>query len=52
VNLILFCMQKHFCLANGVSEGEASFVFNNVAQKAVKDAFKHTHYIYVVTNYT
>jgi hypothetical protein len=45
-------MQEHFCLANRVSKGEASLVFNNVAQKAVKDAFKHAHCIYVVTNYT
>jgi hypothetical protein len=38
-------MHEHFRLADGVSEAEASFVFNNAAWKVIKDTFKHTHYI-------
>jgi hypothetical protein len=39
-------------LADGVSEAEASSVFNNVAWKVIKDAFKHAHYISIATYYT
>jgi hypothetical protein len=39
-------------LANGVSEAEASSVFNNAAWKVIKDAFKHARCISVVTYYT
>jgi hypothetical protein len=31
---------------------DASFVFNNVAWKVIKDAFKHAHCIFVATYYT
>jgi hypothetical protein len=51
VNLILFCMQEHFRLDDGVSEVEASLVFNNAAQKVFKDTFKHAHCISVVAYY-
>jgi hypothetical protein len=51
VNLILFCIQEHFCLANGVSEADAYSVFNNDAWKVIKDAFKHARCISVVTYY-
>jgi hypothetical protein len=39
-------------LANGVNEAKVSSVFNNATQKVVKDAFKHTHCIFVATYYT
>ncbi len=45
-------MQEYFCLADGVSEAEASLVFNNVARKEIKDAFKHVRCISVATYYT
>jgi hypothetical protein len=45
-------MQEHFCLPDRVSEVEASSVFNNAAQKVIKDAFKHARYIFVATYYT
>jgi hypothetical protein len=34
-------------LADGVSEDEAGLVFNNVAWKVIKDAFKHARCISV-----
>jgi hypothetical protein len=45
-------MQEHFHLADRVSEAEASSVFNNVAQKVIKHAFKHTCCLSVATYYT
>jgi hypothetical protein len=45
-------MQEHFHLADGVSEAEASSVFNNVAWKVIKDAFKHACCISIATYYT
>jgi hypothetical protein len=51
VNLILFCIQEHFRLANGVSEADAYSVFNNDAWKMIKDTFKHARCISVVTYY-
>jgi hypothetical protein len=45
-------MQEHYCLANGVSEDEANLVFNNAAQKVIKDAFKHVRCISVASYYT
>jgi hypothetical protein len=42
-------MWEHFCLADGVSEVEASLVFNNVAWKVVKDALKPARFISVAT---
>jgi hypothetical protein len=45
-------MQEYFHLADGVSEAEVSSMFNNVAQKVIKDAFKHVYCVYVVTYYT
>jgi hypothetical protein len=52
MNLILFCIQEHYLLAEGVSENEASLVFNNVAWKVIKDAFKHARCIFVASYYT
>jgi hypothetical protein len=52
VNLILFCMQEHYRLADSISEDKANLVFNNVAQKVIKDAFKHARCISVVSYYT
>jgi hypothetical protein len=45
-------MQEHFRLADGVSEAEPSLVFNNVAQKVIKDIFKHARCISVAIYYT
>jgi hypothetical protein len=45
-------MQEHFCLANIVSEVEASLMFNNAAWKLIKDAIKHARCISVATYYT
>jgi hypothetical protein len=39
-------------LAKGVSDDEASLVFNNVACKVIKDAFKHARCISIATYYT
>jgi hypothetical protein len=47
VNLILFWLQEHYRLADDIREEEANLVFNNVARKVIRDAFKHTHCIYV-----
>jgi hypothetical protein len=52
VNLILFYMQEHYRLAESVSEDEANLVFNNAAWKVIKDAFKHTHCIFIASYYT
>jgi magnesium-transporting ATPase (P-type) len=38
-------------LADGVSEDEASLVFDNAARKVIKDAFKHARCIYVASYY-
>jgi hypothetical protein len=38
-------MQEHYRLADGVSEGVANLVFNNVARKLITDAFKHARCI-------
>jgi hypothetical protein len=40
-NLIVSSMQEHFCLVEGVSDEDASYVFNNAAHRVIKDAFKH-----------
>jgi hypothetical protein len=45
-------MHEHFYLAHGVNEAKASLVFNNVARKVIKDAFKHTRCISIATYYT
>jgi hypothetical protein len=45
-------MQEYYRLTDGVSEDEASLVFNNAARKVIKDAFKHAQCIYVATYYT
>jgi hypothetical protein len=45
-------MQEHYHLADGVSDDEASLVFNNASYKVIKDTFKHAYYIYVATYYT
>jgi hypothetical protein len=52
VNLILFFMLDHCRLGEGVSEDEASLVFNNVVRKVIKDAFKYARCIYVTSYYT
>jgi hypothetical protein len=52
VDLILFCIQEHYRLVNGVSEDEANLVFNNAAWKVIKDAFKHARCISVASYYT
>jgi hypothetical protein len=39
-------------LADGIREDEANLVFNNVARKVIKDAFKHVCYISVASYYT
>jgi hypothetical protein len=39
-------------LVDGVSEVEASFRFNNVARKVIKDTFKHARCVSVATYYT
>jgi hypothetical protein len=52
VNLILFCMQEHFHLSDGVSEAEGNLVFNNVAHNVIKDALKHACCISVAIYYT
>jgi hypothetical protein len=45
-------MQKHYRLADGVSEKEANLIFNNAAQKVIKVAFKHACCIFVASYYT
>jgi hypothetical protein len=45
-------MQKHYLLADGVSEDEANLIFNNATWKVLKDAFKHAHCISVASYYT
>jgi hypothetical protein len=45
-------MHEHYRLAEGVSEDEAGLVFNNVACKVIKDAFKHVHCISITSYYT
>jgi hypothetical protein len=45
-------MQKHFRLADGVSEVEAISVFNNTARKVMKDTIKHARCISIVIYYT
>jgi hypothetical protein len=45
-------MQEHYRLADRVSEDQASLIFNNIACKVIKDAFKHTCCIFVTTYYT
>jgi hypothetical protein len=47
VNLILFCMHDYFHLPDVVSKTEVNLVFNNDAQKVIKDAFKHARCISV-----
>jgi hypothetical protein len=44
-------MQEHFCLVDRVIEAEASSVFNNAAWKVIKDAFKHTHLVFMAVYY-
>jgi hypothetical protein len=52
VNLILFDMQEHYRLADSVSEDEANLIFNNIAWKVIKDAFKNDRCISVASYYT
>jgi hypothetical protein len=52
VNLILFCIREYYRLAEGVSDDEANLIFNNVAPKVIKDAFKHACRISVASYYT
>jgi hypothetical protein len=39
-------------LADGVSVDDANHVFNNTAQKGIKDAFKHARCISIASYYT
>jgi hypothetical protein len=52
VNLILFCIQEYYRLADGIREDEANLVFNNAAQKVIKDAFKHARCLSIASYYT
>jgi hypothetical protein len=45
-------MHEYYCLADDISEDEANLIFNNVAWKVIKDAFKHAHFISIVSYYT
>jgi hypothetical protein len=45
-------MKEYYRLADGISEDEANLIFNNAAQKVIKDAFKHARCIYVASYYT
>jgi hypothetical protein len=45
-------MLAHYCLVNDVSEDDTNLVFNNVAGKVIKDAFKHARCISVASYYT
>jgi hypothetical protein len=45
-------MQEYFRLAEGVSEDKVILVFNNVAQKVIKDASKHARCTSVTTYYS
>jgi hypothetical protein len=38
-------------LADGISEDEANLVFNNAAQKVIKDAFKHARCLSIASYY-
>jgi hypothetical protein len=46
VNLILFCMQEHYRLPDGVN-----IIFNNATWEVIKDAFKHACYISIASYY-
>jgi hypothetical protein len=50
-NLIPFCIQEHYRFADEVSEDKANLIFNNVACKVIKDAFKHARCISFATYY-
>jgi hypothetical protein len=43
-NLIVHFVHELYRLPEGVSEDNTSLVFNNSAQKVVKDAIKHATY--------
>jgi hypothetical protein len=45
-------MKEYYRLADGISEDEANLIFNNAAQKVIKDAFKHARCISVASYYT
>jgi hypothetical protein len=45
-------MQEQYRLAKGVSEDEASLIFNNARCKVIKDTFKHARCISVASYYT
>jgi hypothetical protein len=45
-------MQKHYRLADGVSDDEANLIYNNVVRKVITDAFKHTRCISAASYYT
>jgi hypothetical protein len=45
-------MQEHYRLVDGISKEEANLIFNNAAQKVIKDTFKHTRCISVASYYT
>jgi hypothetical protein len=45
-------MHEYYRLVDGVSEDEASLIFNNATRKVIKDAFNHARCIFVATYYT
>jgi hypothetical protein len=45
-------MKEYYRLADDISEDEANLIFNNAAQKVIKDAFKHARCISVASYYT
>jgi hypothetical protein len=45
-------MQEHYRLADDVSEDEANPIFNNVARKVIRDAFKYARCISIASYYT
>jgi hypothetical protein len=44
-------MHEHYRLVDSVSEDKTNLVFNNVAWKVIKDAFKHGYCISVASYY-
>jgi hypothetical protein len=40
VNLIVFCIQEYYRLADGISMDDTNLVINKAAWKVIKDAFQ------------
>jgi hypothetical protein len=43
-NLIVYFVQELYHMVEGVPEDDTSLVFNNFAQKVIKDTIKHSRY--------